>query len=746
MAGTITLALRTAQSGLLANQQALDAVANNVSNVNTPNYSRKIVNMEQRVLAGSGAGVQVSDVTRSVDEGLIKSVRLELSSFHALNVQRDYYDRIQDLFGEPGENSSIAHVISEFENAIEMLAVSPDKTLEQSEFTRQGQQLTLSFQNMSDTIQDLRLQADKEIADVVTEINSLISDIGDYNDTIVRNKSIQADVTDLMDQRDAAVDRLSELVDVRYFYRDDGDIVVFTSGGRTLVDNIPATLTHYAASSISATTTHAEGDLGGIYVNNQVEGNDITNEILGGQLYGLIQQRDSVLTDLQAQIDELAVMVRDTVNQVHNRGVAFPGSQSATGSRRFVDTANAVNTKSQTIKLDPTNSADDVAVLLFDNSGNQQAATTLNAIMTGAGLSSRGAGDDWTIADLASNLESWYQSNGAAGAVVEVNSDGKFSIELNSSSVSFAFRDETATANGSTHEDAEIAFDADGDGTTDETVSGFSNFLGLNDFFVDNLGRNVHQSSVLSSGFTSSATTLRFVDGTTNLPLDPGGGNDVTLSIPSGSSLHDIATLISNNVTNITADVVPDGDGFRLRISHDDGIDFEITESGGTLLNTIDMDLANTRVAESLTVRSDILSSPSKVTRGTVQWDADLGTSGEYFTSSGDDSGIQALAVQFASSNSFKASGGLAALSVNFSEYGTSIVSRSASLADTNTDRSIQQETLTNSLQLKSDNFRGVNLDEEMASLIVFEQAYSASARLISVIQDMFDALEASIG
>ena len=746
MAGTITLALRTAQSGLLANQQALDAVANNVSNVNTANYSRKIVNMEQRVLAGSGAGVQVSDVTRSVDQGLLKSVRLELGSFHALDVQKDYYDRIQDLFGEPGENSSIAHVISDFENAIEMLAVSPDKTLEQSEFVRQGQELTLAFQQMSDTIQDLRLQADKEISDVVTEINSLISDIGDYNDTIVRNQSIQADVTDLMDQRDSAVDRLSELVDIRYFYRDDGDIVVFTSGGRTLVDNIPATLTHNAASTISSTTTHAEGDLGGIYVNNQVEGNDITNEVLGGQLYGLIHQRDSVLTDLQAQIDELAVMVRDTVNQVHNRGVAFPGSQSATGTRRFLDTNNATNTKSQTIKLDPTNSSDDVAVLLFDSSGNQQAATTLNAIMTGAGLSSRGSGDDWTIADLATNLESWYQSNGAAGAVVEVNSEGKFSIELNSSSVYFAFRDQTATANGSTHEDAEIAFDADGDGTTDETVSGFSNFLGLNDFFVDNLNRNVHQSGVISSGFTSGSTTLRFVDGTSNLPLDPGGANDVTLSIPSGSSLHDIATLITNNITNVTADVVPDGDGYRLRISHEEGIDFEITESGGTLLDTLDMDLANTRVAESLNVRDDILSSPSKVSRGTVQWDANLGASGEYFTSSGDDTGIKALAVQFASSNSFKASGGLAALNVNFSEYGTSIVARSASLADTNTDRSTQQETLTNSLQLKSDNFRAVNLDEEMASLIVFQQAYSAAARVINVIQDMFDALEASLG
>ena len=55
------------------------------------------------------------------------------------------------------------------------------------------------------------------------------------------------------------------------------------------------------------------------------------------------------------------------------------------------------------------------------------------------------------------------------------------------------------------------------------------------------------------------------------------------------------------------------------------------------------------------------------------------------------------------------------------------------------------QKSLTDSLQLKSDTIRGVNLDEELAALIVFEQAYSAAARILSIIQSMFDALERAI-
>ncbi len=59
--------------------------------------------------------------------------------------------------------------------------------------------------------------------------------------------------------------------------------------------------------------------------------------------------------------------------------------------------------------------------------------------------------------------------------------DGKFVISLNTASLNLVFRDETATAAGSTHQDAAIGFDSDGDGDIDETITGFSYFLGLND-------------------------------------------------------------------------------------------------------------------------------------------------------------------------------------------------------------------------------------------------------------------------
>ncbi len=114
MSGTITLALRTAQSGLLVNQQALGAISDNIANVNSPGYSRKIVNIEQRVVGGSGAGVQLSELTRVIDEGLVKSLRLETGTYQRLRSQQSYYERIQETSARPTTTprSAISHTFA----------------------------------------------------------------------------------------------------------------------------------------------------------------------------------------------------------------------------------------------------------------------------------------------------------------------------------------------------------------------------------------------------------------------------------------------------------------------------------------------------------------------------------------------------------------------------------------------------------------------------------------------------------
>jgi len=730
---TLTQALRTAQSGLLVNQRVMDTIAQNVSNMNTPGYSRKVANLQNVSVRGAGSGVEIAEVQRKVDEGLLSSLRRETGTLTALTVQTNFWKRMQDQFGSPGSNTSIAHQLQTLVDAVESLALTPERALEQREVVRQAQNVTLNLEHISRSIQELRQQADAELAQVATDINSLINEIGELNNKIVASGTINRDTTDLRDQRDLKLTELSGLVDIRYFYRGDGDVVVFTSSGRTLVDNTPPSVTHTAASTVSATTSHAQGSFSGLFVGDSSNpANDITNDLREGKAKGLVDLRDHVLPDLQAQLDGLAQQLRDTTNAIHNRGVGFPGAQSYSGTRAFIEPDLS------TIQLDPSGSSDDVRLALFNSSGDQQAQTTLNTIMTAAGFSSRGSSDDWTITDVAATMQSWLRVNGASGATVSINSStGKMAIAMNQPGLNLAFRDETASTAGSDHEDAVIAFDSNGDGETDQTVSGFANFFGLNDLFVDSLSDNMWQSDVLSTTFTTSAATLTFRDG---------GGLIDTYAVTAGQTLDELAAAINLDPQlslEVTASVVSDGSGQRLRLANNDGVPMAITQAAGnTLLTDIGMAVADVGLSSALTVRADILNTPGKLSTGAVLWDGAIGSAGQYLMSAGNGTTISQLADALSHNVDFDVQGGLSSGEMTLVQRAAAIVANNASLAAHAADSIGAQQALQESLLNRHLSDSGVNIDEELAQLIIYQQAFSASARVISTINSMFDALE----
>lgn len=604
MPDSLTLALRTAQSGLLANQMALGAVSNNVANVNTEGYSRQIVKLEQRVLAGHGAGVQLAALTRRIDESLMKSTRSEAGTLGAIAVQQTFFQHTQQLFGAPGDDASLSHTLNRLAQALESAAVTPEGGLEQHELVRAADEVAIQFRHMSASIQDLRLEADRRIGQAVSEINGLLDQVANLNEKIVRNGTIGHGIGGLEDQRDQALDRLSQLIDTRVFHRGNGDVVIFTGGGRVLVDSVARPLDHHDAAAIAPTITHAGGGISGIYSGDRLPANDLTTEIRSGELKGLIEMRDAILPDLQDTLNVLARGVRDTVNEIHNRGVSFPGLQTMIGSRAFTDPASET--------LDITG---DVAVVLFDGNGTEAAKTHLSDLLSLA--------PPPTVEAVRGALEGWLQANGGSGSAVVFDSDNRLRIDVGDSGRFLGFRDEIGG----------------GDITAPAAGRGFSSFFGLNDVFV----------------------------------------------------------------------------------SQDDPL-----------------------VASTLAVRSDIKAEPSLLARGVVQAES-TGAGTRYVASIGDGTVIHRLATALGTPQSFAQTGNLGSRSATFSQYAAEIISANASRAEANKSAASFRGSLVDSLKAKSDSIRGVNLDEEMSDLILYEQAYAAAARLIGVVQNMFEALESAV-
>lgn len=721
MIGDLFTALRTAHSGLLAQQQALDAVAQNVANVNTPGYSRRAVSFENRVIAGEGRGVQVAALQRSVDEGLIRSVRAESSTMQAVKVRESFDARIEDLFGSPEANSALPHRLAELQAALQSLGTTPESTLDQREVVRRAEDAAANLRQVSSGVQSLRAEADRRIGAAVAEINALTTRIADYNDKIARSVDLGESANELLDARDTALDRLAELIDIKVFQRARGDVVVFTANGRTLVDDVATPLAHTSAAAVTATVTHAEGGFDEITIGNGEAAVDITQEVRGGELAGLITLRDVQLSDLQSTLDQLAGDLRDTVNSIHNQGTAYPGARELTGSRVFVDKA------AESIAFAGTA---DTAVVLFDQQGREVRRTTMRTLLGSA---------SGTIAQVESALNGWLGADGTA----LIDSQGRLAIRVTTAGRALGFRDQSAAAPDSATQPAAIAHSidaSDGGGVmrTLDTVSGFSRFFGLNDLFVDRTSPALFETNTVNGGFAATAANLKIVTG---------GGVQGEVDIAVGASLADIAAQVSG-IAGFRAAVVSEGGGERLRITSDDGRAFVVVEDtagGNHLLSDLGLHRSDAGSGETLAVRGDLSRSPDRLVRGAVQWLPDKGLAGAYGLSLGDGSVIAQAAQALADPIAFKAAGGIATTTITLTAYATTIISDHATAAEANRADAAFETELVASLKYKSDSIRGVNLDQEMADLMVFEQAYASAARVISTVQSMFDALERAV-
>jgi flagellar hook-associated protein 1 FlgK len=735
---SLTQALNTGLLGLQVSQKGLDLVSRNISNVNTPGYTKKVFNQESLVLNGTGAGVQVSEVTRRVDYGLMQELNRENAQLQEHVVIADYFERMQSLFGRPSDNNSIAHLIGQLADEVEALALDPDETGQHLATLHSAEDVSYKLNTMGETLQRLRLEADQAIEDAVRDVNELLHDIHNLNQEISYALSTGKDGTDLLDQREMAVQDLTALMNITTFERNSGELTIYTQGGDILLDQQVKELSHTSLSSITALQTKGGSDISAIKVNNH----DITDDITKGKLAALIGMRDSTLTDYQAQLDELAGGLKETVNLVNNRGTSYPNLANA-----YVGTRTFLQSTTQTISMD---TGHNTIIALFDSDGAQVAQTdikTLVATLPGPGNLETGE----TVADVASVLDTWLKNNADLGASAAVNADGVLEIDLNTTAYGLAFRDENTAAATSTQDDAEISFDMDGDGTNDTTVNGFSNFFGLNDIYTTAQKDWVWESDIRSASWTPMTTgTLTFSDNDpdTAHPGAPapnlGWGS---IAVAATDTIQDIADKINATGSGfngfLEAEVVQEGDGVRLRLKQVNGYDMAVTQAGGTgLIDALGLEVSNGGLANTLKIKEEIVDNPSLISRGAMIYNADTT---EYSLSPGDNSTVNALAEALRATQGFERSGDLPGTTKTLAEFAAMTVTANASEAARNETRLEYQMSLVDTLSLKTAEVSAVNLDEELAELIIFEQSYAASARVISTVSDMFDILNSIV-
>ncbi len=303
-------ALNAALSGLRVAQQQLSVISNNVSNASTPGYTRKILPQTTQVINSTGQiiGVQAETLIRKVDMNLERELWTQVSSVSELNVKASYLDTIEKFHGVTNKESSIAAEIAELKDKFAALSDSPaDGFLLQSTLG-QAQYLAGKFNEFGQLLTEMRNDAQDEMVTTVERVNDLLATIANLNGEIKGTANLNRSVAGIEDQRDIAVKELAGLMNITFFTRGDGVMVIQSTTGVQLADERPAEV--YFNPSVIGTTTTYPGSVSGLYVGgnplDHPTSADITTTNVGGKLGGLIDLRDNMLVQYSAQLDELA--------------------------------------------------------------------------------------------------------------------------------------------------------------------------------------------------------------------------------------------------------------------------------------------------------------------------------------------------------------------------------------------------------------------------------------------------------
>ena len=259
--------LTTSLSGMKTAQGQLDIISRNIANVDTEGYTRKTAGQNNLVLSGYPNGVSLGNITRNVNTGLLKSFLAANSQSGNLNSQYEYLSKAELLLGTPQGENAISANVGALQSAFETFASDVTSASGRYTLLNNAQTLASRLNSISTEIQKLRGEADMAITGSVEEINSLLEELDQLNQNIVKATVLKQDgLADLEDKRDQALRSLSEKIDINYFQRENGEIVVQTQNGIPLLDKEVHKLSHTAVAQSSPTSTYAGGEIW--YVSN----------------------------------------------------------------------------------------------------------------------------------------------------------------------------------------------------------------------------------------------------------------------------------------------------------------------------------------------------------------------------------------------------------------------------------------------------------------------------------------------
>ncbi len=358
-----------------AQRYGLDVTGQNIANVNTPGYVRRtalFVETPPPDPYTPGGGVDVAAVLASRAPLVEGRLRYEQPLASSQGAIADQLAILESGLGQAG--SSLDASLTRFYNAHATLAQTPTSGVARQQVVVQGELLSRAFNDMSARFESQRRSADAEIRADVGQLNALAAQLADINLQIAQTDPSTA--PGLFDQQSQVIKAMSNLIDLNVVTSGNGVIDVSIGNGRALV--IGSTVYDITPSFNSA-------GYSALFTDGAAVTTDVTTEIGGGRIGGLLRVRDALIPGYTARLDQLAYSVATDVNAITTSGYDLNGNP---GVNFFAPPAGVAGAASL-LRVSPAVAADNSLVVTSSTTapGNNDLALAISrlqdAVMTG---------------------------------------------------------------------------------------------------------------------------------------------------------------------------------------------------------------------------------------------------------------------------------------------------------------------------------------------------------------------------
>ncbi|MCL2481659.1 MAG: flagellar hook-associated protein FlgK [Spirochaetaceae bacterium] len=325
------MGIEIGKRSLIAHNKSLQTVGHNIVNASTDGYSRQRVKMSTfdplyaphlnraNTPGQIGQGVVDVSVERIKDE-LLEGRIVAQSNIHGYWQERDKYIlMLEKIYNEPGE-FSVRAAMDKFWEGWQELSLSPSEMASRQSVLERGKTLIDAIHTRYDALRQTRDMLETEVTGAVSKINTLMADIAELNEKILKVKVMGDNPNDLLDRRDLLVNDLSSMINITVDNRDPDEFQIHTSG----LHLVQGRVVHFLDTVVD---TGNEG-----YSKVIWQRNGETAEIKGGKLASFLELRDKDVREEIQKLDLMTINFVDNVNYLHKKAW---GSNGSTGIEFF---------------------------------------------------------------------------------------------------------------------------------------------------------------------------------------------------------------------------------------------------------------------------------------------------------------------------------------------------------------------------------------------------------------------------